>query len=100
MSSLPPRHPGVFHKECVISAFVGFPLVMGPVGGLVSARGAEPGDLAGAGRLEAAPSGPKRDPPVSQCSFSRREKMISLDLSSFLFRLRDLNLGLTQSSRP
>lgn len=57
-----------------------FPLVMGPVGGLVSARGAKPGDLAGTVRLEAAPSCPKCDPSVSQWSFSQSMNMISLDL--------------------
>lgn len=47
---------------------------MGPVGGLVSARGAKPGDLAGTLGLEAAPFGPNCDPLLSQWTFSQRIK--------------------------
>lgn len=54
---------------------------MGPVGGLVSARGAKPGDLAGTLGLSAAPFGPNCDPPLSQWTFSQRiKKIISSDL--------------------
>lgn len=74
-----------------------FPLVMGPVGGLVSAQGAKPGDPAGALGLEAAPFCPERDPSLSQWSFSQTLNMISSDLpicKAFLFHWRVLNLGL------
>lgn len=32
VSSLPPFTPGVFHKECVITGFVGFPSCNGSSG--------------------------------------------------------------------
>lgn len=80
---------------------------MGPVGGLVSAWGAKPEDLAGTLGLKAAPYCPKCDPSLSQWSFSQRMNMISLDLpncKSFLFYLRVLHLGLLshlrQNQRP
>lgn len=75
---------------------------MGPVGGLVRARGAKPGDPAGALGLEAAPFCPKRDPSLSQWSFSQPLNMISSDLpicKAFLFYLRVLNSGLLSHLR-
>lgn len=57
---------------------------MGPVGGLVSAWGAKPGDLAGALGLEAGPPFcPKCDPSMSQWSFSQPPSKISSDLRGF-----------------
>lgn len=70
---------------------------MSPVGGLVSARGATPGDLAGTLGLEAALFCPKCDPSMSQWSFHQWMKLILLIsqiLNDLLFYLKASNLGL------
>lgn len=86
----PPLTPDVFHKKCVITAFV----VMGPVGGLVSERGPKPGTLRTAGTTGCPPPAPNViPPPPSQWSFRHGMNMMPL---AFVV-LRVLNSGFAWS---
>lgn len=75
---------------------------MGPVGGLVSAQGAKPGDLAGTLGLEAAPFCPKCDPSLSEWSFNQWMNVILqifLIAKAFFVLSKSLKFQFTQLSK-